>query len=239
MKKLLLSLLIINICLLISTAEVSAAAFVITTDGRVERNVLGESTTITESAKKVAHEVAMTAVNGVAEIALTEIENRTHVKLEIPPKQESQELSENIKNLVLIEGDDRSQNIAVDRDSNGFHISQSGVSAQTDLTVIVLPETKEIFIETSSGREALSIAPHQVISTLVMSGAINILPSDGVRLVENNGALSYIITGERTVNFFNLGNATVPVVTTVSVQTGEIQQVDQPRWLSLFGFLFS
>jgi len=224
--------------MMLSAADVSAAAFVVTSDGRVERNVLGEST-IADSAKKVAHEVAMTAVNGVAEIALTEIENRTHVKLEIPPKQESQELSENIKNLVLIEGDIHSENIAVDRDGNGFHISQSGVSAQTDLPVIVLPETKEIFIETSNGREALSIAPHQVISTLVKSGAINILPSDGVRLVENNGALSYIITGERTVNFFNLGKATVPVVTTVSVQTGEIQNVEQPKWLSLFGFLLS
>jgi hypothetical protein len=97
-----------------------------------------------------------------------------------------------------------------------------------------------VSVKTSRGESELVVMPSEAVKSVVASGAINILPKDGAITVESNGIdVLYLIKGERVVNVFNKALVTVPVTVMVSTISGEVSHIDQPQWLSLFGFLFT
>jgi hypothetical protein len=110
-----LSILILVISLLsVSTSPVRAESlFVILKNGTVERNVLGDSTDINETVKKVSQTIATAAFEGVKEIAIAEIENKTHVKIITDSSIQDETIPTAVTQLLEIEGEQSSDKVTV------------------------------------------------------------------------------------------------------------------------------
>jgi hypothetical protein len=227
--------------LLVSSTEVHASSlFVVTKEGTVEKRVLGDSVDVNATVQKVTQKVASAAIDGVKEIALAEIESKTHIKIITNSNDSSLDVPSVLSQLVEIEEGNPSDKVVVTKLDEGFGITQKGITAKTLFNVTIHPEDHRVSVKTSRGESELVVMPSEAVKSVVASGAINILPKDGAITVESNGIdVLYLIKGERVVNVFNKALVTVPVTVMVSTISGEVSHIDQPQWLSLFGFLFT
>jgi hypothetical protein len=240
MQKKLLLFLVLSL-LFFSTSQVQAASlFVVSKDGNVERNVLGDSTDINATVQKVSQKVATAAIEGVKEIAIAEIENKTQVKIITDKESQEQTVPTALTELVEMEGDHLSDKVSVTKTDEGFGISDKGITANTSFNVSIKPKEHDVFVESSLGSTKLSVLPSEAVKNVVSSGAINVLPADGIISLQSDGdKLNYLVKGERIVQIFHIAKVVVPVSSSVSADTGKVTIVDQPQWLSLFGFLLS
>lgn len=238
MKKLIL--LFVLILFTTNVKSVSAESlYVISSDGTLQRNILGESSTITDAVKAVSQRVANAAISGVEEVVFQQIEDKTNVKLRLPTKDQDQVVAASLKNLMEIESTEPSEKVVVTRNDEGFGIAERGITATTSMTVGVKPETHEISIETSNGKQVLSVLPSEAVSILVRANVLTTLESDGKVLLEEqeDGQLVYVVNGERAMNLFNIATVLAPVTSKVSVSTGHVENIDQPKWVTILGFL--
>ena len=143
-------------------------------------------------------------------------------------------------NLIEIEERANVRKISILLKDNRFVINQSNVSAYADFPIYVNPKENELTIETSSGSANLSILPLEAVEIALRAKNITNFFQEGVLIEEReHGILSYKISGEKQVDILNIMTFQVPVTTYISTTTGEVLDIDQPKWLSLFGFLFS
>lgn len=227
--------------LLVSSTEVHASSlFVVTKEGTVEKRVLGDSVDVNTTVQKVTQKVASAAIDGVKEIALAEIESKTHIKIITNTSDSSLEVPSVLAQLVEIEGESPSDKVVVTKLEEGFGVTQKGITAKTRFDLTIHPEDHKVYVKNSSVESPLIVLPSDAVKSVVANGSINILPKDGAITIESDGnQMNYLIKGERAVNLFNKALVTVPVTITVSSSTGILTHIDQPQWLSLFGFLFS
>lgn len=223
----------------VSATPISAKSlFTVTPNGEVQRSVLGESIGLGGAVEKVSRNVATAAIDSVKEIAIEEIENKTHIKIESIGNTEEQVLGEELKELITIEGDIQSDKVSIHKEDQGFSIMQNGIKATTDLPVTIVPSTHEVFIETSNGKVKLSILPADALRSIVKANVINIIPEDGkIRLEQKEDTLQYSIIGEKLVSIFNITRVIAPVESTVSATDGVVAVTKQPQWLDLLGFI--
>lgn len=235
--------LIIPVCIYIFlTTNVSlthaSSLFVVGSDGSVRKNVLGDSIDLSGAVEKVSRKVATAAIDGVKEIALEEIENKTHVKIESVNDSEEQVLGDHLIDILTIEGDLPSEKIAVQKETNGFSISQGGVTAFTNLAIHIIPETQKVLVESTQGSVEVFVLPAKVLQIVARANIINVFPESGaISLEEHDKDIQYVIKGEKAVTLFHVTRVVVPVETKVSAQTGLVIEINQPQWLNVLGFL--
>ncbi len=237
-----ISTFVLTISLLsVSVSSVQAESlFVVLKNGTVQRNVLGDNTDISATVQKVSQNIASAALEGVKEIAIAEIENKTNIKIITDTSTQDQTIPTAMTQLLEIEGDRSSDKVTVTKLSDGYGISQKGITAKTSFTVTIKPQEQEIYVNSGEVQKKLTVLPSEAVKKVVSIGAINILPKDGIISLESDGNnLNYLVKGERVVQIFQIAKLVVPVSTSVSATTGEVTVTDQPRWLSLFGFVLS
>lgn len=237
MKKAPLFIAVILLFLPVSGVQ-AAPLYVVTSDGNVQKSVLGKSISLGGAVEKVSKDVAMAALDSVKEIAIQEIENKTHIKIESVEATEEQVLGDQLKELVTIEGGVQSENVSIHKEEKGFSILQNGVKATTTLPLSIVPDTHEVFIETNRGKVKLTILPSDALLSIVRANIINIIPEDGtIILEEGEKDIQYAMSGEKSVDIFKLTRIIAPIETTVSATDGTITITNQPKWLNLLGFL--
>ena len=141
--------------------------------------------------------------------------------------------------IVEIEERGEPQTIRISALPEGFSISQKGITAVTGYSISIEAERQELSVETGSGLHYISVFPFDAVANVVKANIINRLDPQGrVTLSEEDvGEISYVIEGERVIKLFNIFSFDVPVITKVSASTGQVLKVDQPIWLSFFGFI--
>ena len=143
-------------------------------------------------------------------------------------------------NVVELEERPDTKKISISVKDGSFVIEQGGVSASTDYPISIDPKESGLSVATSSGSSYLSVLPLEAVETALRSKFITTASSDRVKIEEDDpGKLAYGISGEREIKLLSVIDLKVPVTTYVSTTTGEILNIDQPKWLSIFGFLFA
>ena len=143
-------------------------------------------------------------------------------------------------NLVEIEERGNVKRINIGRIDNFFTIEQNGITAKTIYPIIIRPKENELSVTTSGGSIYVSILPIEAAETAIRSRFVsNLTGKDALELTEDNGILSYKISGEKVLNLLNVTSYKIPVVAHVSASTGELLAIDGPEWFKIFGFLFS
>ena len=143
------------------------------------------------------------------------------------------------EDLIEIEERGETKKMNISLDGGNFVLTQSQISATTEFPINVDPKENSISVITPSGSTFLSILPAEAVETALRTRFITKLKEGRIRIEEEEtGKLAYSISGEKELNIFNLLDFEVPVTTYISTTTGEVLKVDQPKWLSVAGFLF-
>ncbi len=214
--------------------------YLITKEGAIQKNVLGDSTELKAALGKVSEKIASAALEGVKEIAFTQIEEKTHIKLETPQTSKEELASANLTHLVDIESDSPSDTISIEKKTSGFGIVQKGVTALTTFPVSVEPATHKVSVRTSVGSQLVAVLPAEALETLFRADVLNRFPTESTLALQetDTGELVYAISGEKAVTIGQITTVVAPVTTFVSATTGKVQSIDQPRWLPVLTFLF-
>ncbi len=144
-------------------------------------------------------------------------------------------------NIIEIEEKAAPKRVRVMYENGSFLIQQRGYTAKTSYPINIDAATKEFSVRTDSGVTFLTILPYDAMASLFRAGILTEIGEDGnVELdTSGEGALQYIAHGERSIKLFRLLEVTVPVTATVSVASGELAVIEQPLWLSVFGYFLS
>lgn len=224
----------------LSTSTANASILTVKSTGDVIQNVLSSEDQIALgvpskndlTVKKVSEE------NNTDKSIFLKKENE---KIYLKVGEENNMDVTNIKDgIIEIEerGDTKRVNISVV--DGKFVITEANVTAKTDLPINVDPKENELSVVTSTGAIFLSVLPLEATETALRSKVMSKIIDKNLDLTEKDlGTLAYTVRGEREINIFNIVNMKVPVTTFVSTTTGEIVSTDQPKWLSMLGFLFT
>lgn len=121
-----------------------------------------------------------------------------------------------------------------------FIINQSDVDAKTEYPVSINPKENILALVTSTGSTSLVVLPLEAAEIALRSKYVSKVTNRELEITEADlGVLTYKVSGEKEIKIFNLASLKIPVTTFISTTTGEILSVDQPKWLSILGFLFT
>ncbi len=174
-------------------------------------------------------------------ISLQKSEGKVLLKVQTDSSQTSLDVSGWTEDVVEIEEREETKKLAIAIKKDKFSIKQEGVVVLTDYPISINPQKNQLSVETPSGNRFLSILPIEAAQSLLRARIISrlFLNNEAVLTENERGELIYVISGEKTINLFNLFDYSVPVTAQVSALTGEVVLVDQPVWLKILGFLFS
>lgn len=142
--------------------------------------------------------------------------------------------------IVEIEERPAVKKLAISVIGDSFEIVQRGVVAVTSYEINIDPGTARLTLETPSGLRFLSILPRQAVDIALQTRYINrIGGQDRLDIKEEESELSYIVSGDKVINLFDIYEYKVPVKAVISASTGEVLSVEQPTWLRILGFLFT
>ncbi len=143
-------------------------------------------------------------------------------------------------NLIEVEERGDVKKLTVMIKDGKFVINQSDIFAHTDYPININPKENELSLVTPSGSIFLTVLPVEATETSLRSRFVTKITDKNIEIKEKDlGVLSYTIRGEKQIKIFNIMDINIPVTTFVSTTTGDIIFVDQPKWLSMLGFLFS
>lgn len=142
-------------------------------------------------------------------------------------------------NLVEFERKDPAKRVRISFSDGNFTIEQGGVTAKTSYSININTKEDRVTLDTSSGKEFLSVLPVEAIQSAIRARVISNLAGGDVEIAEGEGgSLNYLISGKKIVNIFNIIDFEFDVETTVSAATGEVVSIDSPTWLRGLAFLF-
>lgn len=217
------------------------AAFVhITTDGNAIWNVLGEESTLTAQKPE---SIDITRVSNTtlalfdAQVSLTK--NAGNVVLDVKNETgEHQADVTNIKdNLIEIEARPQTQKVTIGYKDEQFVITQNSVAARTTFPITINAKTNEISVTTPSGLRVLTILPFEASTSAMKANVLSQNPELAEITESPSGELSYLLSGKKELNFFNVIPYKFDTKVYVSAITGEVLKVD-PGWFKILGFLF-
>jgi hypothetical protein len=95
-------------------------------------------------------------------------------------------------------------------------------------------------VQTTTGIQLLATLPAEALETLFRANVLNRFAAEStIALKETDGGeLVYVVKGEKAVAIGQVTTVVAPVTTLVSVTTGKVQNIEQPRWLPVLTFLF-
>lgn len=227
----------------VTTRNVQAKAyFTVESDGSVHINVLGESDQIETESEKVVKKIATAVLSEVTDIVIHELEGRVQMALSSTEGTTTYQFEPKTgEPLLEIKSDELSEKVVINKLENGFEIEDRGVVALTTLPITLKSKTREVLVETEKGQLILNTLPADALSLLVRANVINTIPTDAkIELRENEaGGVDYIVLGEKGVSFLNKAHFKANVSAVVSGTDGTVTSIIQPKWLTLFQFLFS
>lgn len=229
------------VLLMLFPGSVLASIITVDSSGGVLVNVLSEQDVALEIPRSDSLKVNELVGSGGGEkssIALVRDDGR--VKLTVDDNQASQTLdvTDISENVIEIEERPQTEKIAIKIENDKFQLIQEELTAITDYEIKVNPEIAGITLSTPSGFRFLSIFPKGAVETILRSKVMNKV-NRSIELNEgSDGVLSYVISGERIINLFDLYEYSVPVKARVSASTAEVISIEQPEWLRILGFLF-
>lgn len=180
---------------------------------------------------------AVSTAPATAKIALTRDGDKTLLTLE---NGESLDVSSFKSGLVEIEERSKQKHFDISTNSDGFVLTQDGLSVTTNYDIAIDPASARVSLTTPSGAKYLAIFPREALDTTLRSKVITKVSSEGSMALSDRAdqGLVYKINGEKVLNFFNLYKHPVSVSADVSATTAQIVSVDQPPWLYVLSYLF-
>lgn len=139
-------------------------------------------------------------------------------------------------NIIEIEERPDVKSIKIELLDGQFKIESDGIFALTDLPITIDPSRNKFSVTTPTGERYVSILPSDATQTVLRAKTLTETQT-AMNLIEEGGILSYLVKGDKNVNFFDFYNMKVPVTAKVSASTGEIISVDQPPWLRVLSFI--
>jgi hypothetical protein len=223
-------------------SEVGAAMVGVSAEGSLTINVLSYET---ENGERESVEVKR-LVEGkipIGEKINLSSNDAGEAKLLVSRNGESYEADVTDFSGDIIEVEERiaPKTVRVTHKDGEFLIQQSGYTAKTQYPINIDATTKEFSVRTENGSTFLVVMPYEAVTDLFRAGILSNV-SDGVEVelkMNGGGGLSYVARGERKIKLFKVLEVDAPVVAAVSVTTGELSVIEQPLWLSVFGYFLT
>lgn len=112
---------------------------------------------------------------------------------------------------------------------NKLAVSNNGVTAVTDLPIMVDVETKSLMVSTGAGPKTVTVLPDKALSNILDLGVIASVNTQVIPKIEYlSGDLVYKFEGTKVYKMLGLYQVTVPTTIVVSAETGEVVSSDQP-----------
>ncbi len=224
----------------INTSTVSAGLVNINKNGKLTWNVLADQDSLAlEVQPKSQLEVKESAGGHTNDSSLLLKKEEEKIVLNVGG-QRKLDVTHWSDSVIDLEESDDSKNIKISVVDGKFEIVQSNISAITTYPININPKENELSVVTGSGAVFLSVLPKEAADTALRSRYLTKIVDRNFEMSDqDSGILVYKVRGEKDINLFNLVELKVPVITHVSTTTGEILLVDQPKWLSILGFMFA
>ena len=220
------------------TQEVKASFVTVEKNGQVVVNVLASETTTLDVPRPSSLAVTSAASEENPERLISLAKNEDRVSLKIG-EDKSFDVTSWKDDLVQIEERQDAKKISISLKDGNFIISQEGASAITGYAIDIDPEKNRLTLDTPTGEKYLSILPFDALESALRAKAITKANNEDFKIAEESGNLSYAISGEKSVNLFNVYNLNMPIEAKVSASTGEILSTNEPVWLKLLSFFLS
>jgi hypothetical protein len=232
-----------SVLFILSTSSVRAGLITIESDGEVVWNVLADETSLTAEIPRSSYieikDAAKTKPGKDSKLLLTQKDGKVSLAVEGEGYEKELDVTSWEDDLIEIEERPESQSMRIRLEDNGFGLVQKGIKALTDYPVSVDAKESKIFLSTSTGKRTLSVLPFQAVQSLYKAKVITNLQGDSIDLVEEDGSLNYVVSGEKYVNLFNVYQYPVLIKAKVSATTGEVENVEAPVWYQVLGYFLS
>jgi hypothetical protein len=217
-------------------SRADASLLVVKKDGQVVANVLASETSLALGVP-VRGQLGVTDVvaggSSNENISLSKENDKISLKV---GSDKTYDVSNWKDNIIEIEERPEVKSIKIELLEGKFRIESDGVFALTDLPITIDPAKNKFSVTTPTGERYVSILPSDAIQTVLRAKSLTETQT-GMDLIEEGGILSYLIKGDKNVNFFDFYKMKVPVTAKVSASTGEIVVIDQPPWLRVLSFI--
>lgn len=219
----------------------SAGILTVREDGEVVFNVLSEKDSIALEIPRSSYievkRAAEVEPRGSAKIALTKEGEKVNLQIDGNNYQRRLDVTQWKDELIEIEERPETKKVSIGIFGDKFALRQKGVTAVTGFPINIDSERAQLAVSTQTGDRLVSILPLQAVESSVRAKLISRVEGN-IELVEEERELSYIIAGDKLINFFNIYKHPIPVTVRVSASTGEITGLDSPTLFKYLSFLF-
>jgi len=112
---------------------------------------------------------------------------------------------------------------------NRLALSNNGITAVTELPIMIDTESRSVVVDTVDGPKTVIMLPDKVLKNIIDLGIITGVDTSVIPRIEyTGGEVVYEFGGNKTYNVLGLYEITVPVVISVSAETGEVVSRNQP-----------
>jgi hypothetical protein len=230
--------------LFLSVTSVSASVLVVKKDGTISWNVLASEDALGAGVSNMnsleLKKIAQAGVeNSEAKVSLSKDGDKVELNVTGASGGRSMDVTRIDGDLIEIEERPASRQIKIGIVGDKFGISEGDLTAVTNFPISVDPKNAALSVATETGERYLVVLPKDAEGALIKAKTVTKVSGDLTIDESGAGELSYGVSGQKTINVFNLLTLEIPVKATVSATTGEILFVDEPAWLKVFGFAFS
>ncbi len=142
--------------------------------------------------------------------------------------------------IITLEAKQKPQEIHILNTQGKFLIVQDGVAAETQYPIYVDTKDRKVSVSTDTGRQYILVMPSEALLSAIRSNVVTKLNENSTMSLKqgDGGEILYQLEGQKIISLFNLMELPVDVSALVSASTGKIEEVNQPVWLQILGFLF-
>lgn len=235
MKKIPLCFLITSFSFFLSFKKADASLIRVTKDGEVVKNVLSFKISDVQGVSlDNANQEESSKPTGSDSVLLSKDDGGVYLALGGEGKR--YDINNLGGDIVEIEERDNLKPVKIITKDGKFILSQEGFDIETDKSIEIDSKSGNIFVESSLGKEFLSVLPMDAATTTLRSKYLTRI-TDASLVSDAQGDTVYRFEGERVLKVLGFLNYSVPVSADLSISTGEIVKVNQPVWLKIVGFL--
>lgn len=115
---------------------------------------------------------------------------------------------------------------------NQLALSNNGITAVTDLPIMVDTESRSVVVDTTDGPQTVVLLPDKVLTNLVDLGVISGVDTKVIPKIEyTDGEVIYEFGGNKSYKVLGLYEVSIPIAISVSAETGEVVPGNQ-SWLA-------
>lgn len=175
-----------------------------------------------------------------AYLALERESNSVSLTVVSDGEQKKADISSYKEEIITLEAQKKPQEIHILNAGDKFRIVQNGVSVETQFPIYIDTKDRKVSVSTDTGRQYILVMPAEVVTSAVRANVITKLNDNSIMTLKQGGEgeVLYQLEGQKILSLFNLMELPVDVSALVSASTGKIEEVNQPVWLQLLGFLF-